>query len=433
MSLNQHQFANEKKWFANLILVLISTIIALIVAELAFRYMLFSKSKSFESLRDPSAYAVYFKDNYEDYNNDDYWKLIYKFTNRNNIENPQPLLGWWGFFNRETLTHTDEEQLKGRRPVLLYGDSFAKCVDSVRCFEDILNNDSLFSSEHFLLNYGVGGYGVDQICLLLEKAVVEGYSKIVIFSLLTTDLDRSMLQFRDAQKPHFVVNDDKLELKGVPINQSTDDFIKQNPPKIRSYLFNRFRNSELNPVKKQNQHKKEKYKEEIKNLNELIIARVQEKLKNAGLDYVVLIFHPEHHAASEWRISYLDDLCDKYNIPSVFDLDLRNYDSTYVTYDPFRYAIRDDGHPTSYMNALIAQKLKQIILDYDNPEIVKEIHNRNLRSVATRDIEYYKNQILSSPEWLDHVKEKAEKNGITLDSMIYLDAKYMMEINDLSR
>jgi hypothetical protein len=79
------------------------------------------------------------------------------------------------------------------------------------------------------------------------------------------------------------------------------------------------------------------------------------------------------------------------------------------------------------MNALIARELKQIILGYDYLEIGKEINNMRLRSVALKDIEYYKNQILNSAEWLEHVKEKAKKRGISLDSMIYLDAKYMME------
>ncbi|KPL15518.1 MAG: hypothetical protein AMS26_07430 [Bacteroides sp. SM23_62] len=423
----------KKKWIGNLILLLISTVFALIVVELVFRFMLFSKSKSFESLRDPSAYAVYPKDDSEDFHNEDYWKLVYRFRNRNNIENPQPLLGWWGFFNRETLEHVDEEQMQARRPVLLYGDSFAKCVDSVRCFEDILNNDSTFSSDHYLLNYGVGGYGIDQICLLVEETVDRFENPFVIFSLLTADMDRSMLQFRDAQKPYFEIKGDKLELRGVPIDQSTDEFVKDNPPSIRSYLFNRFRNSILNPAKKQNQDKKEAYIEGIKELNEMIITRAHENLKKSGLDYVFLIFHPEHHAASEWRISFLRDLCDKHSIPSIFDLDIRENDSTYASYDPYHYAIRGDGHPTSYMNTLIARELKQIILGNDNLGIVKEINNRNLGSVVSRDIEYYKNQILSSPEWLEHMKEKAEIRGITLDSMIYLDAKYMMETKNSSR
>ena len=62
----------NKKWLGNLILVLISTIIALVIGELALRFMLFPKSKSFESLRDPSAYAVYPKDEFEVFSNEDY-------------------------------------------------------------------------------------------------------------------------------------------------------------------------------------------------------------------------------------------------------------------------------------------------------------------------------------------------------------------------
>ena len=423
----------KKKWLANIILLLISISIALVIAEFALRIMLFSKSKSFESLRDPSAYAVYLKDDYDDFNNEDYWKLVYRFKNRYSKENPQPLLGWWGFFNRETLKHVDEEKLQGRRPVLLYGDSFAKCVDSVRCFEDILNNDSAFSSEYYLLNYGVGGFGVDQICLLFEETVDRYENPFVIFSLLTTDLDRSMLQFRDAQKPYFVINEDKLELKGVPINQSTDEFFKQNPPKIRSYLFNRFRNSKLNLFRKQHPSKIEAYIEDIKVLNELIIARVHKKLKSSGLDYIVLIFHPEHHSPTSWRISFLRDLCDKYNVPSIFDLDIRKNDSTYVSYDPLRYAIKGDGHPTSYMNTLIARDLRRYIMEDDFKEYISERNNQWRKLVTLKDIKYYENKILNSPEWLEQVRAKAEERGIPLDSMIYLDAKYMLEKEKTSR
>lgn len=395
--------------------------------------MLFSNSESFESLRDPSAYAVYPKEEYEDFHNEDYWKLLFKFWNRNDIENPQPLLGWWGFFNRETLKHNEEKNLRGRRPVLLYGDSFAKCVDSVRCFEDILNNDSAFNADHYLLNYGVGGFGVDQIYLLFEETANKFDNPFVVFSLLTTDMDRSMLQFRDAQKPYFVINEGRLELKGIPIEQKTSDYIKDNPPQITSYLFNRFRNSDVNPFRERIQRKKEACIEDIKGLNEMIIVRANEKLKNSGLEYVFLIFHPEHHPATEWRITFLRDLCDKYSIPSIFDLDIRENDSTYATYDPYRYAIKGNGHPTSYMNKLIARKLEQIILRYDDPEIVRKIYKTKSRPLAIKDIEYYQNKILSSPEWLEQVKEKAEKRKISLDSMIYLDAIYIMEKEKTSR
>ncbi|WP_372773000.1 hypothetical protein [Mangrovibacterium sp.] len=46
-----------------------------------------------------------------------------------------------------------------------------------------------------------------------------------------------------------------------------------------------------------------------------------------------------------------------------------------------------------------------------------------------RKVDYYSNEIRNTPEWLSLVKEKAENKGISLDSMIYLDAVYMAERN----
>jgi hypothetical protein len=417
----------KKKWLVNIALLLFSTCLALFLAELALRRMIFSSGPAFASLREASAYAIYVKNENEDFFNEDYWKLVEIFSKRNVNRNPQHLLGWVSFFDKKTLKHNDEEKLNGRRPVLLYGDSFAQCVESVRCFEDILNSDIDFSSGHYLLNYGVGGYGVDQICLLFEETVEKFENPFVVFSLLTTDMDRSMLSFRDAQKPYFQISDGKLELEGVPITLSSQEYVSQNPPEIRSYLLNRFRNSKLNPFK-QSPEKTRAYREEILAMNELILARVFNQLKDSGLDYVILIFFPEHHPLSDWRLAFLRDLCDRYEVPYICDLDIRKADTAFATYDPFRYAIKDDGHPTTYMNELIAMDLKRYILEDDYAEIVGKQNDKRRRDLGTlKDLEYYKNQILKSSEWLEQVRSKAEEKGISLDSMIYLDALYMLE------
>ncbi len=422
----------RKKWLINIALLFFSTLLGLFLAELVLRYMLFSSGKVFASLREASAYAIYVKNENEDFFTDDYWKLVDIFRNRDAIRSPQPLLGWTGFFNQETLMHVDAGKLNGRKAVLLYGDSFAYCIDSVRCFEDILNNDPAFVADHYLLNYGVGGYGVDQICLLFEETIEKFNDPFVIFSLLTTDMDRSMLSFRDGQKPYFQIIDGELELKGIPITLSSHDYIKQNPPHIRSFLFNRLRNSRLNPIKDPPE-KNKAYIEKIETLNELILARVFTRLKDSGLDYVILIFQPEHHPESDWRLSFLRDLCDKYDVPYICDLDIRKTDSTYKSYDPYRYAVKGDGHPTSYMNTLIAKELERYILDFGYRDIIAD-RNKQWREVGTRkDIEYYKKEIMKSSEWLEHVKSKAEKRGISLDSMIYLDAKYKAEKEMTSR
>lgn len=46
---------------------------------------------------------------------------------------------------------------------------------------------------------------------------------------------------------------------------------------------------------------------------------------------------------------------------------------------------------------------------------------------STRDVEYFKNEIRNSPEWYKSVRKKAKENGISVDSMITLDAQYMVE------
>lgn len=424
----------KRKWFVNLTLLLISTLLGLFLAEMALRYMLFSSGKLFESLREPSAYAIYLKDKNEDFFNDDYWKLLDIFRNKVVIKHPQSLVGWAGYFDTETLDHFDQKNINGRRPVLLYGDSFAYCsdIDSIRCYEDYLNSDPDFTANHYFLNYGVGGYGVDQICLLFKETVDKFDNPFVIFSFLTSDIDRSMLTFRDGQKPYFQINNGELELKGVPITLSSKEYIRQNPPEIRSYLLNRFRNSILNPIKNRPE-KSSAYIEEIKSLNELILARVFKRLNDSGIDYVILIFHPENRDLTDWRIIFLLDLCEKYNVPYICDMNIRNADSTFASYDPYRYAIKNDGHPTSYMNELVAREFKRYIMDTGYRDIVAERNYSWRKPEIVKDIEYYTNAIRHDSDWLEQVRLKAERNGIPLDSMIYLDAKYMVEKDMVSR
>lgn len=359
----------KKKWLANLIVTLISTLFALVLVELLLRFMLFSGNDAFESLRNPSAYVVEVDNQFEDFYHEDYWKLIHRFGKGiKNLEDPHPLLGWCGFFNNQTLEHVESEQINGRRPVLLYGDSFAQCVDSVRCFEDFLNHDSLFSANHYFLNYGVGGYGVDQIALLFKETYQKYDNPFIVFSLLTTDMDRCMLEFRDFQKPFFEIENDELVLKGVPIEQSTNEYIEDNPPEIPSYLFRRFRNSKIYPFKTNDEEHQETWVNKTKELNAMILKDVHEELKNSGLDYAFLIFHPEHHGTSDWRINFLREFCNEQNMPCIFEPDIRRKDAEKMEkYNPFRYAIKNDGHPTSYTNKLVAEKIKQEILLRESP------------------------------------------------------------------
>ncbi len=419
----------KKSILGNIILLVFSTALTIFLLELALRFMLFSDSQAFKSLRVARNYAVYIKNRNEDFLNEDFWKLNYLFNRNFNLKNPHPLLGWTGQIDHNTYRHGQESNLNGRRPVLLYGDSFAQCVDSVDCFQDIFNSNPSFSSGNFLLNYGVGGYGVDQICLLFEQSVERFENPFVIFSLLTTDMDRCMLSVRDAQKPYFIIGDEGLELKGIPITLTSEEYFEQNRPEIRSYIFNRLRKSKIYPFSPK-EKVREEYISKLLELNGLILERVLLKLEQLELDYVILIFQPEHHHSPDWRLDFLREFMETRNVPYICDVDIRDADTTFAEYKASRYAIPRNGHPTTYLNRLVSEEIMKIIPE---PDFRDQVSQRNLHwqeSSAQKKIEQYISQIRNSPEWLEAVQEKADKKGISLDSMLLLDAIYLLETED---
>ena len=310
----------KKSLVANLAVGIISLLVSLIGAELLLRYILFGKQDVFIGLREPSHYALYCKDVNEDFFSEDYYKLNYLFGRGFDLDVPNPLLGWNGYFNRMTLVHQQADQVKTRLPVLLYGDSFAMCIDSTDCFEEILNSDSAFSSEHFLLNYGVGGYGLDQIYLLFRETAGKFRRPFVVFSMLTTDLDRSMLTVRDAPKPYFTLDSGELRLRGIPLKSSSRKFFDENPPNITSYLLNRvrtqfFQNSVCNDAERQLHIRR------IKELNEKILAETFIKLKSLGSAFVILLFQPSWYAEDDWRLNFLKEVCIRHEVPFICNSD----------------------------------------------------------------------------------------------------------------
>lgn len=135
-----------------------------------------------------------------------------------------------------------------KRKILICGDSYIMCQnDSIQCFDEVLNADTTFNKNNILLNYGVGGYGVDQIYLLFANTIDKFEKPFVIFSIMPTDMDRSLLSVRTGQKLYFTEEGDSLKLNGIPIDSVPDHFFEENQPQITSYLLNRFTHSKLNP------------------------------------------------------------------------------------------------------------------------------------------------------------------------------------------
>ncbi len=406
-----------KRYTLNLLLILFSSVIALVFCEFVFRAFIFSDISLLKNLKDPGKYASIYTD--------DYWKLYYAFDGGHPPpKDPHPLLGWKTIFDPVTYVHRDLPASEGKSKVLLFGDSFAQCIDTVLCFEDLMNADTTFNKNHYLLNYGVGGYGVDQIYLLCSLTVNQFRDAFIVVSILPTDMDRSVLTVRTGQKPWFELSSGKLELKGVPIESVPSEFFEKNPPEIKSYMYARLMHSDLNP-----NFNPSEMPEDLKNkslaLNNQILHELNNLLKNSGNKYIFMIFDNLYNDDGDWRYFYLMNFMHENNYPYFGTKDLVECDTTFSEFVFDRYIVSGDGHPTSYYNSMVADEIEKFVYNYD--EMIKSKKEFYSGINKENDIAHFVYQIKKDKGWLNSVKEKAIKNGIPLDSMIQLDARWMIE------
>ena len=237
---------------------------------------------------------------YADSTSDDaYWLLRVKLADPSKRK-PPPLfdsaLGWVRReVTPETYEHRDASKLRGRRPVLLYGDSFANCATAKKdCWEGLLERSALGGSFR-MLNYGAGGYGFGQIVLLMERSLslYEGLDPVVIVSVLVEgDLDRSVLGFRAWPKARFLASEDGgLKLEGT-VAPSFEEHLQRHPIGIRSYAWRYLLyGTDLLPVSWRGREAKLERKQE---LNRRILRRAVATLEAAEVDYFFLLFSSKH-------------------------------------------------------------------------------------------------------------------------------------------
>jgi len=286
---------------ANLLVAAVAVVLTLAALELVYRHLLFGPYAFLAPLRDPLLYA-------DGDCSDAYWLLRVRFGAAPGPRN-DPLLGHVKpDIAPGVYTHRQAAHLNGRRPVLLYGDSFAGCATGpADCFEGLCNADPRFARDHYLINYGVGSYGLDQIYLLYRESVGHYDHPIVIFSFLDGDLDRCVLSLREGQKPYFALKDGRLELKGLPIDMDSQAYFRRRPPDLTSYVlrlaaFRLFRghldaNAPFSPTRQAKQE-----------LTRALLTEVAADLERRGLRHVFFVFEGLHRPWQRplnWRLSFL--------------------------------------------------------------------------------------------------------------------------------
>lgn len=350
-------------------IVLVSTV-TLAICEIGFRVLLFSNVEFMKRFRSADLYSSYDSE-------DNYWKLYFLFGGEfRPPESPHPKLGWVGQFDRDTFLHNEATHVGMKKPVLLYGDSFAACStlqNKQECFEGFFNNDPQLSQRYDLLNYGVGGYGVDQIFLLFRESLKHYQDPFVIIGIMTWDFDRSVLSVRIGQKPYYEVEEEELKLKGVPVSQDSNEFFREHPPQIWSYLYRlwavngdrfwRVRQALLGVEKRQRK---------VAEVNEKILNEMIAELNRRGLQHLFVIFYPNwtYRESPDWREVLIKRVLSENGERYLSTKELVSEDAKRLGKNPLEY-YDATGHPTAYQNRLITNHIKPYVVSGGEREIGK--------------------------------------------------------------
>jgi len=135
------------------------------------------------------------------------WRLTFVFNNKTLSSNSRGLRG----FSEHAY-----EKPPGTLRILTFGDSFT--------FGDEVSDNETWTYylEKLLpgsevINFGVHGYGHDQMLLYLQEEGIKYHPDIVILGFLSFDMQRNVISFRDYAKPRFVLDGGHLVLTNTPV------------------------------------------------------------------------------------------------------------------------------------------------------------------------------------------------------------------------
>jgi hypothetical protein len=322
--------------------------------EMVFRTGISMKMPLF---RDPGLYADWTTD-------DDYWKLRHLWQKKASAVSSEvldPLLGWSPNRSKENplgVVGTHPKSLRYSDPVVLwYGDSF---VQGKGAWKDRL--PALAQAHLGLANYnfGVRGYGLDQIVLNFQQTRHYFKNPAIVLGILTVDLDRSILKFRTGQKPKFIVDKGEITIAGLPIDPKPDRWIAANPPQIESYLV-AFMKRRWALYHSANELEVVEGRDEKIRVNAKVLDLIANECSSQKMPLVAILFYnKEELSYVGWREGFLKAQLVKRRIPFI--------DSKRVLLEAASHSNRPleswydlDGHLNVAANALLAKELARVM------------------------------------------------------------------------
>ncbi len=276
-----------------MVVLLLCVLAGPVLAELGLRFLLFHPSELAAGwgadLRDARRYAVPSLE-------DEYWRLLWKLEpDLRKHPKTDELTGWVkGEIEPGSYRNDAARELRGRRPILLFGASYANCLTPARsCFQGILERSDL-AEEFGLVNYGVGGYGVDQTYLLMRESLdlYENSDPVVVIGVVAdSDFERASLRFRDWPKPRLQFVDGALS-DGERVTRDAETFLDEEGTGIGSYAWRLLLHSPSLPLAGLRSGLtgiEEKRREQNELLRGIVLA-IRDELEARGLHYYFLLF-----------------------------------------------------------------------------------------------------------------------------------------------
>lgn len=277
-----------------------------------------------------------------------------------------PQLGWsvdarnkneWGAWEspRYPLRFTGD-------PLGVFGDSyvFSTTADGDRLPDRLA---SLLPEER-VLNYGVAGYGFDQIVLAFEAQAERLSGNRALIGLLTTDLDRSVLSVRSGPKPFFTEENGALSLHTDHITDNKIYF-EEHPVRPLSYLWTYLR---INIPRHWNVWiRKTPWSCEVdqkERINRALFTRLAEQCEAHSIDCTVVLFHNPEHVGLEpgWRSDLVHQEAQRVG------LDLVDTRSAVLTAQAEgKQVYGSDRHPNPVGNRVLAKAIVAELEKFQDP------------------------------------------------------------------
>jgi hypothetical protein len=307
-------------------LTALALLLALGLAEAALRFLVLSPSDTARrwgaSLRRQELFAIRQQDLY--------WGLQHHWGRMaaDEASRYDAGTGWLNSWVTSGDYHNPASaELGARVPILLYGDSYAACTTPrVDCFEGLFP-DTALAGEALLLNYGVGGYGLDQMYLLLQATLPQwdahvaagGARPIVVIGICyADDLDRANLRLRDHPRPHFRLGaQDQLQLEPVA-GPSARAWLAEHPPWPRSWVWRALAYNL--PGASGRDRAVAAARRETERRSRALLAALQAELLGRGYDHFVLLLpgSPELNPEFEdWRRDFLAATLTELGLPFI--------------------------------------------------------------------------------------------------------------------